>query len=63
MKYLKYLLLIIAIIVIVFLLLGLIKPELSYEKEIMVEKPVEESWAVIQDEAKLSEWLEGFFKN
>jgi len=62
MKYLKYILGILAILVIVFFLLGLIKQELSYECEIMVDKPLEESWAVSQDEEKLSSWLEGFQK-
>ena len=62
MKYLKYILGIIAILLIIFITLGLIKPELSYDCEIAVEKPVAESWAVIQDEEKLSEWLEGLQK-
>ena len=62
MKYLKYILGIIAVLLIVFLALGLFKPELKYDCEITVDKPVAESWAVIQDEDKLSEWLEGLQK-
>jgi carbon monoxide dehydrogenase subunit G len=62
MKYLKYILGAIAVLIVAFLLLGLIKPKVSYECEIMVEKPVAESWAVIQDEEKLSEWLTGLQK-
>ena len=62
MKYLKYIIGIIAILVIGFLLLGVFKPKVSYECEIKVEKPLDESWAVIQDEGKLSEWLPGFQK-
>ena len=62
MKYLKYILGIIAILVIVFLALGLIKPGLSYECEITVDKPIAESWAVTQDEEKLADWLPGFQK-
>ncbi|NND52117.1 MAG: hypothetical protein HKN54_06910 [Flavobacteriaceae bacterium] len=62
MKYLKYIFGILAVLIIVFILLGLIKPEVSYDCEIMVEKPVAESWAVTQDEEKLSEWLPGFQK-
>ena len=62
MKYLKYILGILAILVIGFFLLGLIKPELSYECEIMVDKPLIESWAVSQDEEKMSDWLDGFQK-
>ncbi|WP_299557475.1 SRPBCC family protein [Seonamhaeicola sp.] len=62
MKYLKYIFAIIAILIIGFFLIGLIKPKVSYACEIMVEKPVVESWAVIQDEENLPEWLEGFQK-
>jgi len=62
MKYLKYIIGIIAILIIIFFLLGLIKPEVSYDCEIMVDKPLAESWSVSQDEGKMSEWLEGFQK-
>jgi hypothetical protein len=62
MKYLKYILGIIAILVMVFFLMGVIKPTLSYDCEIMVEKPLAESWAVSQDEEKMPEWLDGFQK-
>jgi len=62
MKYLKYILGILAILVIGFFLLGLIKPEVSYECEIMVDKPLAESWAVSQDEEKMTEWLPGYQK-
>ena len=60
MKILKYSLGIIAILLVGFLLLGVIKPEVSYECEIMVDKPLAESWAVTQDEAKMADWLPGF---
>jgi len=60
MKYLKYILGILALLVIGFFLLGVIKSEVSYECEIMVDKPLAESWAVSQDEEKMSDWLEGF---
>lgn len=63
MKYLKYAIGIIAILVIGFLILGLIKPKVTYECEIIVEKPLTETWAVLQDQEKLSEWLPGFQKN
>ena len=62
MKYLKYILGLIAVLVIGFLLMGIIKPKLSYDCEIMVEKSAAESWAVVQDEEKMSEWLPGFQK-
>ncbi len=62
MKYLKYAIGIIAILVIGFFALGTIKPKITYECEIMAEKPIDESWAVLQDTEKLSEWLPGFQK-
>lgn len=62
MKYLKYAIGIIAILILGFLSLGWIKPTVSYECEIMIEKPTTESWAVLQDTEKLSEWLSGFQK-
>ena len=62
MKYLKYILGLIAVLVIGFLLMGVIKPKLSYDCEIIVEKPAAESWAIVQDEEKMSEWLPGFQK-
>ena len=60
MKYLKYLLGIIAILFIGFILLGVVKPEVSYDCEITINKPIAEAWAVTQDEEKLGEWLPGF---
>lgn len=43
MKYVKYILGLIAILVIGFLLIGVIKPKLTYDCEITVDKPVAES--------------------
>ncbi|UJH67722.1 SRPBCC family protein [Allomuricauda sp. SCSIO 65647] len=62
MRYLKYTLGIIVLLFIVFLLIGLLKPEVSYDAEITVDKPLAESWAVTQDEEKLAAWLPGFQK-
>ena len=62
MKYLKYILGLIAILIIGFFLMGIIKPKLAYDCEIIVAKPAAESWAVVQDEEKMSEWLPGFQK-
>lgn len=62
MNILKYTLGILAILFLVFLLLGVIKSEVAYDYEIMVDKPVAESWAVSQDESKMGDWLEGFQK-
>ena len=60
MKILKYVLYFIVGFVVLFLAVGLIKPSVSYGHEIKVNKPVEEAWAVSQDESKYSQWLEGF---
>lgn len=62
MKILKYILGILAILLIAFLLLGVIKPDVSYDCEIVVDKPLNEAWAVSQDEAKMADWLDGFQK-
>jgi hypothetical protein len=62
MVYLYYALGIIAILIIIFLLIGLIKPSTSYHCELIVDKPIEESGNVAQDEERMSEWLEGFKK-
>jgi carbon monoxide dehydrogenase subunit G len=62
MKYLKYILGILVILIIGFFLLGVFKAEVSYDCEIMVDKPLAESWAVSQDEEKMSDWLKGFQK-
>ena len=60
MKYLKYILGLIAVLVIGFLLMWIINPELSYDCEIIVEKSADESWAIVQDDEKMPEWLPGF---
>lgn len=62
MKIVKLLFLLLALLLIGFALLGFIKSVISYDCEIMVDKPLNESWAVTQDEKKLSDWLEGFQK-
>ena len=60
MKILKYILGILALLVLLFILIGQIASEITYDYEITVDKPVAESWAVIQDESKMGDWLEGF---
>ncbi len=62
MKFLKYLLGIIALLAIIFFILGLVKSEVSYNNDILVDKSLAESWAVSQDDTKLKDWLEGFQK-
>lgn len=62
MKFFKYLLGIIAFLLIGFLAMGFFTPEVSYDCDIVVDKPLEESWAVSQDPEKIGEWLSGFQK-
>ena len=57
MKYAKYLLYLILIIVLVFFGRGFLTPSVSYESEVLVDKSIEESWAVMSDESRMSEWI------
>ncbi|AXT50892.1 hypothetical protein D1818_08660 [Aquimarina sp. BL5] len=60
MKYLKYLLFLIIILALIFFGKGMLTPSVSYENEIVVSKPANESWAVMSDESNLPKWIEGF---
>ena len=62
MKYLKYTLAIILVLVLFFFAKGLFTPTVSYECEVMVNKEVKESWAVMSDKSILPEWIKGFIK-
>lgn len=59
MKYLKYILGIIVLLVVVFIGIGITAPSISYDSEIVVDKSIEEAWAVMNDESKISDWLKG----
>ncbi len=60
MKFLKYLIFFLLAIALFFVLLGFLKPTVKYGHEILVDKSVEEAWAVHQDESKYNQWLKGF---
>ncbi len=60
MKFLKYTFVVIVVLIAAFYAVGLMFPEVEYGAEIVVNKPIEEAWAVSQDESKYSLWLEGF---
>lgn len=62
MKFLKILIGIILILVIIFFARGLMTPSISYQSEITVDKSIEEAWAVMNDESKISEWLQDITK-
>jgi hypothetical protein len=60
MKALKYILIAIAVLIFLFFAMGLLNDSVSYGSEIVVDKPVEEAWAVGMDDSKYPLWLEGF---
>jgi uncharacterized protein YndB with AHSA1/START domain len=60
MKFLKYLFYIILGLVIIFIGRVLLTPSVSYENEILVDKSVKESWAVMSDELTMPKWIKGF---
>ncbi len=57
MKILRILLLLIVLLAIIFFGRGLLTPNVSYESQITVEKPIKEAWAVMNDESKITEWM------
>jgi uncharacterized protein YndB with AHSA1/START domain len=63
MKYLKYLLIFVIVLLVAFIANGYFTPSISNESEVLVNKPVAESWAVISDESSLKNWIEGFKKS
>jgi uncharacterized protein YndB with AHSA1/START domain len=62
MKFLKYLLGFVVFLLVGFFTMGLLTAEVSYDCDIVVDKPLAECWAVSQDPDKISEWLMGFEK-
>lgn len=62
MKYLKYLLGLILVLTFIVVGRGLLTPSVTYSSEITVDKSIEEAWAVMNDESKVSEWLKGITK-
>lgn len=60
MKIFKNLLYGLLALVILFLAVGFLKPTVTYGHEILVDKPIEEAWAVLLDAEKYGEWLAGF---
>jgi hypothetical protein len=60
MKILKYILIAILVLVILFFAMGIFYTSVNYGYEITVDKPLKEAWAIVQDESKNDQWLEGF---
>jgi len=59
LKYFSYFLLLILLIVIV---RSFLTPSISYDTSTLVDKPIEETWAVISDVSKVGDWIQGFVK-
>lgn len=62
MKFIKYTIFTIVALVAIFVFLGIVKPEISYTAEVIVNKPASEAMAVAGDVEKMKEWLPGFQK-
>ena len=58
MKFLRIILGLLAVLVLIFLIRGLMTESVTYESEINVDKPVNEAFAVMNDESKINLWLE-----
>lgn len=63
MKILKYLLILIVVLVLFFIGKGLLTPSISYDCEVTIDKPASETWAVMSDETKITDWIKGFKKS
>lgn len=59
MKILKYIGIVILILVILFFAAGILKSELQYGHEIVVNKSIQEAWAVSEDPSKTTQWIDG----
>ncbi len=62
MKYLKYTLYALLLLAVLFIVKGFLTPSIYYESEIIVNKPVNESWAVMSDDTNLPKWIKGLKK-
>ena len=60
MKFLKYFFFLILALTILFIAVGLLKPTVNYGHEVLVNKPIKESWGVHQDDTTFPLWLKGF---
>jgi uncharacterized protein YndB with AHSA1/START domain len=63
MKVVKIILAILILIVAIFFGNGLITPSVDYKCSVEIDKSIEETWAVMGDESRMSEWLKGYIKS
>jgi len=59
MNFLKYILGIVLLLALIFFALGFVKPSTTYDSTVTVDKSLDEAWAVMNDESKISEWING----
>ena len=59
MKILKGILAVLALLVVGFFLIGVFKPSVTYGNEIEINKSAKETWAVMMDQSKSAQWLDG----
>ena len=59
-KLIKWLSILVILLFAVFLAVGFITPEFSYESNITVNTPVEKAFNVFMDETKMQEWMPSF---
>ena len=43
-----------------FFLIGVFSPTVTYKSEVLVNEPLDTSWAVFTDSTRLGEWLDGY---
>lgn len=62
MKFLLIILGVIFLLVIAYLSIGVISPEVKYATTLEIDKPIEETFALLMDESLMKKWLPGFQK-
>lgn len=45
-----------------FYVIGLVKPSISYDSTIIINRPVEQSWKIYSDESLMNQWVQNFDK-
>lgn len=43
-----------------FYIIGVVKPKISYETSITINRPVQQTWEVFSNEKLMKEWMQGF---
>jgi len=54
---------VIALLAAIFLGVGLVTPEVSYDEQVEVSKSAAESWAVMNDQSLMAQWINGYIRN